>query len=77
MSTESTLWMGDIQPWMNEEIIMKAFIECGLKPMSIKTIKDKKLNILRNYCFINFSSEILCKNKTKKHRKIQCSVICG
>lgn len=58
MSTESTLWMGDIQPWMNEEIIMKAFIECGLKPMSVKTIKDKKLNILRNYCFINFDNMI-------------------
>ena len=58
MSTESTLWMGDIEPWMNEEIIMKSFTECGFKPMSIKTIKDKKLNSLKNYCFINFDNMI-------------------
>ena len=58
MSTESTLWMGDIETWMNEEIIMKSFTECGIKPISVKTIKDKKLNLLRNYCFINFDNMI-------------------
>jgi len=58
MSSESTLWMGDIEPWMNEEIIMKSFTECGIKPMSIKMIKDKRLNLLRNYCFINFDDMI-------------------
>jgi len=58
MSTESTLWMGDIEPWMNEEIIMKSFTECGINPTSIKIIKDKRLNLLRNYCFINFDNMI-------------------
>ena len=58
MSTESTLWMGDIETWMNEEIIMKSFTECGIKPISVKTIKDKKLNLLRNYCFINFDNMV-------------------
>lgn len=58
MSTESTLWMGDIKPWMNEDIIMKSFTLLGIKPKSIKMIKDKKLNLLRNYCFINFDSMI-------------------
>ena len=58
MSTESTLWMGDIQPWMNEDIIMKSFTLLGIKPKSIKMIKDKKLNLLKNFCFINFDSMI-------------------
>ena len=58
MSTESTLWMGDIEPWMNEEIIMKSFIENNINPISIKMIKDKKSNLLRNYCFINFDNMI-------------------
>ena len=58
MSTESSLWMGDIESWMNEEIIMKSFTECGIKPISIKTIKDRKLNLLRNYCFINFDNMV-------------------
>ena len=58
MSSESTLWMGDIEPWMNEEIIMKSFTENKINPKSIKMIKDKRLNLLRNYCFINFDSMI-------------------
>ncbi len=58
MSRESTLWMGDIEPWMNEEIIMKSFTENNINPKSIKMIKDKRLNLLRNYCFINFDSMV-------------------
>ena len=58
MSTESTLWMGDIEPWMNEEIVMKFFKENNINPTSIKMIKDKRLNLLRNYCFINFDNMI-------------------
>ena len=58
MSTESTLWMGDIEPWMTEEIIMKSFIGLGIKPLSIKMIKDRKLNISKNYCFVNFDNMI-------------------
>ena len=46
MSTESTLWMGGIEPWMNEQIILKSFTECGIKPTSVKMIKDKRLNYL-------------------------------
>ena len=56
MSTENRLWMGSIEPWMTEEIIMKSFNEYGFNPSSIKMIKDKRLNSLRNYCFINFDS---------------------
>ena len=56
MNTESTLWMGDLEPWMNEFIINKSFIEYGFYPKNIKFIKDKKYNILQNYCFINFEN---------------------
>ena len=56
MNTEIVLWMGDIETWMNEDIIMESFTKCGIKPKSVKTIKDKKLNILRNYCFISFDN---------------------
>ena len=58
MSTESILWMGDIEPWMNEEIIMKSFLDYNIKPKSIKMIKDKRLNLPRNYCFVNFDNMI-------------------
>jgi RNA recognition motif-containing protein len=53
---ESTLWMGDVEPWMSRELILKSFFEYGLKPSSIKMLKDHKYNISRNYCFINFET---------------------
>jgi len=46
--------MGNIEPRMTEEIIMKSFNDYGFYPSSIKMIKDKRLNLMRNYCFINF-----------------------
>jgi len=59
---ESTLWMGDIEPWMNREIILESFFEYGHKPSNIKMLKDHKYNISRNYCFVNFDT-ILEANK--------------
>jgi len=53
---ESTLWMGDIEPWMTSDLILESFLEYGLKPSSIKMIKDHKFNITKNYCFINFNT---------------------
>ena len=53
---ESTLWMGDIEPWMTREIISESFFEYGLKPSSIKMIKDHQFNSIKNYCFVNFDS---------------------
>lgn len=58
MSIENTLWMSDIEPWMNEEIIIDSFKENGFHPISIKMIKDRKLKKIRNYCFINFDNII-------------------
>ena len=59
---ESTLWMGDIEPWMTPEIIMNSFFEYGIKPLSIKMIKDHKLNISKNFCFINFENMVDANN---------------
>jgi RNA recognition motif-containing protein len=53
---ESTLWMGDIEPWMTREIILESFFEYGLKPSKIKMIKDHQFNSIKNYCFVNFDS---------------------
>ena len=58
MSTESTLWMGDIKPWMNEDIIMKSFTLLGIKPKSIKMIKDKKLKDLSYYFNYDMNKEV-------------------
>ena len=56
MSTENTLWMGDIEPWMNESLIAEYFHYFNINPSSIKLIKDRETNINKNYCFINFDN---------------------
>ena len=53
---ECTLWMGDIEPWMDESFIMKAFIKCGFKLNNIKIIRNKFMNKCRNYGFIIFDN---------------------
>lgn len=53
MSTKYSLWMGDIEPWMNELFIMKSFIDYGFAPRSIKLVKDYKL---KKFCFVSFNS---------------------
>ena len=56
MSDENTLWMGDIQPWMNESLIINSFQQFNIYPINVKLIKDKKKNINRNYCFVTFKN---------------------
>ena len=56
MNTEGTLWMGDIEPWMDESFIIDSFTECGFKPKTVKLISDRRLNRYKNFCFINFKN---------------------
>ena len=56
MNYEYSLWMGNIEPWMNESFIMNSFIEYGFRPKNIKLVRDKRFNKLSNYCFVNFNS---------------------
>ena len=62
MNEENSLWMGDITPWMNEEIISTFFKSYNFYPLNIKLIKDKKTNTNRNYCFIFFKSNSEANN---------------
>jgi RNA recognition motif-containing protein len=56
MNSESSLWMGDIEPWMDEIFIEKSFIKCGFLPKSIKIIKDKEMTNIKRFCFVYFNS---------------------
>ena len=56
MKTENTLWMGDIEPWMDELFIKNSFIECGFNPTKITLIREKRYEKTKNFCFINFNS---------------------
>ncbi len=56
MSTNSTIWMGDIEPKMTEQDIMNCFLKFNIHPQNVKLIKDKKTNENKNYCFIYFKT---------------------
>ena len=56
MNTEGTLWMGDIEPWMDESFIIDSFKDYGFKPKNVKLIIDKRLNKFKNFCFVNFNN---------------------
>ena len=56
MNYEKTLWMGDLESWMNEPFILKSFQKLGFYPKSIQIIKYKKCNILKSFCYISFDS---------------------
>ena len=55
---EGTLWMGDIEPWMNETFIIYSFIECGFMPKDVKLIKCKKYNVFKSFCLVQFNNII-------------------
>ena len=56
MSTDKNLWMGDIQPWMDDSFILNAFNFYNFYPKSIKLIHDKLTGELKNFCFITFQT---------------------
>ena len=56
MTSENTLWMGDIEPWMTESIIINSFQFFNITPTNVKLIKDKNKGINRTYCFVSFKS---------------------
>ena len=56
MKTENTLWMGDIEPWMDELFIRNSFVEYGFNPNKITLIRDKRFQRNKNFCFIEFNS---------------------
>ena len=51
---EGTLWMGNLEYWMNESFIMNSFVEYGFTPINIKLIIDKRYHKNHNFCFVTF-----------------------
>ena len=56
MSTNSIIWMGDIEPNMTEQELMDYFLQFNAHPQNIKLIKDKNTDENKNYCFVYFKT---------------------
>lgn len=60
MDIEPTLWMGEIEPWMDESSIIDTFSKYGYKPKKVKLIVNKRPNS-KNFCFVTFDNLIEAK----------------
>ena len=56
MNEDFSLWMGNIDPTMDESIIRNLLKFYNVYPLNIKLIKDSKTNENKNYCFIYFKN---------------------
>ncbi|KAF9995873.1 hypothetical protein BGZ80_000367 [Entomortierella chlamydospora] len=53
----SSLWMGELEPWMDENWIRGAWYNAG-EQVSVKMIRDKYTGASAGYCFIELSSPV-------------------
>ncbi|KAJ2909946.1 hypothetical protein GGI21_001367 [Coemansia aciculifera] len=49
------LWMGDIEPWMDEDYIRLLWARMG-EVVSVKPIRDRQTGAMANYCFLEFAT---------------------
>lgn len=52
-----SLWMGDLEPYMDEGFLRQAFHEMGETFRSVKIMKNKFTGTILGYCFLEFDSE--------------------
>ncbi|XP_028615779.1 tRNA selenocysteine 1-associated protein 1 isoform X2 [Grammomys surdaster] len=51
----ASLWMGDLEPYMDESFISRAFATMGETVMSVKIIRNRLTGIPAGYCFVEFA----------------------
>ncbi|XP_072045814.1 tRNA selenocysteine 1-associated protein 1-like isoform X2 [Amphiura filiformis] len=54
LSNENALWMGDIEPFMDEQYILNAYKAMGEDAVRVKFVKDKKTGGRAFFCFVIF-----------------------
>lgn len=53
----STLWMGDLEPTMDEYFLQQAFSMMGENPVHVKIIRNRLTGLPRGYGFLDFGDE--------------------
>ncbi|EXF79995.1 RNA recognition domain-containing protein [Colletotrichum fioriniae PJ7] len=54
-ANKNTLWMGELEPWMDENFIKGVFLTATGEPVNVKVIRDKTSGNA-GYCFVEFTS---------------------
>ncbi|KAM5385424.1 hypothetical protein ACJZ2D_001065 [Fusarium nematophilum] len=52
---KTTLWMGELEPWMDENFIKGVFLSSAGETVNVKVIRDKNSGNA-GYCFVEFQS---------------------
>lgn len=52
-----SLWMGDLEMWMDEEFIKEAFRSMGETVKGVKIIRQRHSGLPAGYCFVEFNDE--------------------
>jgi len=52
---KTTLWMGELEPWMDENFIKGVFMSTTAEQVNVKVIRDKNSGNA-GYCFVEFTS---------------------
>jgi hypothetical protein len=53
--SKTTLWMGELEPWMDENFIKGVFLSSAGETVQVKVIRDKNSGNA-GYCFVEFGS---------------------
>ncbi|XP_061695431.1 tRNA selenocysteine 1-associated protein 1-like isoform X2 [Syngnathoides biaculeatus] len=54
---QTSLWMGDLDPYMDENFVKQAFSAMGESPFGVKIITHKITGVSAGYCFVEMADE--------------------
>ncbi|XP_039595713.1 tRNA selenocysteine 1-associated protein 1-like isoform X1 [Polypterus senegalus] len=54
----STLWMGNLEPYMDEKFIAQAFVTMGETVTGVRIIRNRITGSTAGYCFVEFADEV-------------------
>ncbi|KAJ8032806.1 tRNA selenocysteine 1-associated protein 1 [Holothuria leucospilota] len=64
---KKTLWMGDLEPIMDEAAIASAFERMGEKAEMVKFVRDKRTKVrINSYCFVEFKDSESAERALKR-----------
>ncbi|XP_070555821.1 tRNA selenocysteine 1-associated protein 1-like isoform X2 [Ptychodera flava] len=62
-----SVWMGDLESYMDEAFITNAFASLGESVISVKMIKNKYTGSLQGYCFVDFGNQETAERVLRKY----------
>jgi len=65
-SNANTLWMGDLEQYMDEAFLISAFAAMGENIVNVKIMKNKSTGMNAGYCFVEFENSTVADGVLRK-----------